>query len=99
MYLARIDGTLTATTKHETLQACRFLIGRRVERDGTTVGEPVVILDRLGARRGSTVLVSTDGDMVRRWLGNTTPARLAVVGIVDDIHLAAGDGSTPGDIS
>ena len=97
MYLARIDGTLTSTVKHDTLQACRFLLGRRLERDGTTVGEPVVILDPLGARRGSTVLVSTDGEMVRRWLGNTTPARLAVVGIVDEVHLATD--TNPGGIS
>jgi microcompartment protein CcmK/EutM len=43
-----------------------------------------VVLDRLGARRGTTVLVSTDGDAVRRLQGNTVPARLSVVGIVDE---------------
>jgi len=36
VFLARIDGTLTATVKHATLQACRFLIGQRLEADGTT---------------------------------------------------------------
>jgi len=29
------------------------------------------------------VIVSTDGDIARQRLGKTTPARLAVVGIVD----------------
>ena len=86
MYLARIDGTMTTTVKHETLQACRFLIGQRVEADGKASGEPIVILDRLGARRGSTVIVSTDGDIARKWLGNNAPARLIVVGIVDQVH-------------
>jgi microcompartment protein CcmK/EutM len=89
MFLARIDGTLTATTRHATLQACRFLIGRRVEADGRLGEEPLVLLDRLGARHGSTVLVSTDGDLARKLLGNTVPARLSVVGIVDSVHLAA----------
>lgn len=83
MYLARIDGTLTAAKKHETLQGVRFLIGQRLEADGSTSGEPIVVIDRMGARRGSTVIVSTDGDIARRWLGNSTPVRLAVVGIVD----------------
>lgn len=89
MYLARIDGTLTSTTRHTTLRACRFLIGRRLEADGSLGEEPLVLLDRLGARRGSTVLVSTDGDLARRLLGDTVPARLSVVGIVDCVHLAA----------
>jgi len=87
MFLARIDGTLTSTAKHATLQACRFLLGQRLEADGSTSGEPLVILDRLGARHGSTVVVSTDGDIARQWLGNTTPARMVVVGIVDSVTL------------
>jgi ethanolamine utilization protein EutN len=88
MFLARIDGTLTATTRHAALVACRFLLGQRLEADGSTNGEPIVILDRLGARRGSTVIVSTDGDIARAWLGNNAPARMVVVGIVDQVGLA-----------
>jgi ethanolamine utilization protein EutN len=89
MYLARIDGTLTSTDKHATLAGTRLLVARRVEADGSAVGEPVVVLDRFGARHGSTVLVSTDGDYLRRQLGNTTPARLAVVGLVDAVASGA----------
>jgi ethanolamine utilization protein EutN len=84
MYLARVEGTLTATRKHATLDGCRFLVARRLEADGRAGGEPVVVLDRLGARRGTTVLVSTDGDAVRKLHGDTVPARLSVVGIVDE---------------
>jgi microcompartment protein CcmK/EutM len=87
MYLARIDGTLTATHKHPTLGGCRLLVARRLERDGRATGEPVVVVDRLGARHGSTVVVSTDGDYLRRRLGDTTPARLAVVGLVDEVAM------------
>jgi len=86
MFLARIDGTLTSTAKHETLAACRFLLGQRLDADGQASGEPLVLLDRLGARHGSMVLVSTDGDIARKWLGNTAPARMIVVGIVDQVH-------------
>lgn len=92
MYLARIDGTLTSTTRHETLEGCQLLIGRRLSTSGRAADEPIVLLDRLGARRGSTVMVSTDGGDVRRRLGNTTPARLQVVGIVDRVALAPGEG-------
>ncbi len=85
MFLARIDGTVTATRKHETLAGCRMLIAQRLEPDGSISGEPLVVLDRLGAGHGSTVIVSTDGDLLRRRHGNTTPARMSVVGIVDAV--------------
>jgi len=87
MYLARIDGTLTATRKHATLAGCRLLLAQRLEADGRSTGEPIVVIDRLGARHGSTVIVSTDGEALRRRLGDTTPARLSVVGIVDEVTL------------
>ncbi len=87
MFLARIDGTLTATRKHETLAGCRLLVAQRLEPDGVVSGEPLVVIDRFGARHGSTVIVSTDGDALRKRHGNTTPARMSVVGIVDEVAL------------
>ncbi len=83
MFLARIDGTITATVKHQTLEGCRFLVGQRLEPGGRPDGVPLVIVDWMGAAHGATVLVSTDGDIARQRLGNTTPARLVVAGIVD----------------
>jgi len=94
MFLARIEGTLTATVRHETLRACRFLIARRLDAGGALEGEPLVVLDRLGARHGGTVLVSTDGDALRRLHGDTVPARLSVLGLVDQVRL---EGPTPDD--
>jgi ethanolamine utilization protein EutN len=85
MFLARIDGTLTASRKDHRLAGVRFLIGQRLHTDGSAPGEPLVLLDRLGAGRGSTVLVSSDGTIARDWLGKGVPARLVVVGIVDRV--------------
>jgi ethanolamine utilization protein EutN len=85
MFLARIDGTLTASRKDHRLEGVRFLIGQRLHTDGSTVGEPLVFLDRMGAGRGSLVLVSSDGTIARDWLGKGVPARLVVVGIVDRV--------------
>ncbi len=87
MFLARISGTVVAATKHPTLEGCRFLLAERIESDGSTAPEPIVIIDWLGAASGSTVLVSTDGDIARTRLGNTTPARMVVVGIVDAVQM------------
>ena len=83
MYLARIEGTVVAAAKHETLNGCCFLLAQRIEADGSLAEEPIVVIDWLGAAKDDTVLVSTDGDIARQRFGNTTPGRLVVVGIVD----------------
>jgi ethanolamine utilization protein EutN len=88
MFLARIEGTVVAAVKHATLQGCRFLVAQRLEADGSAGLEPIVVVDWLGAAKGSTVVVSTDGDIARLRFGNTTPARMVVVGIVDGVQLA-----------
>jgi len=86
MFLARVEGTLVATVKHATLTGCRFLIARRIEADGTLAEEPNVVVDWNGAGIGSTVLISTDGDIARERFGNTTPARMVVAGLVDAVQ-------------
>ncbi|MGA3160119.1 MAG: EutN/CcmL family microcompartment protein [Terracidiphilus sp.] len=83
MFLARIGGTVVAAVKHPTLDGCRFLLAQRLEADQCAGPEPIVMVDWLGAASGSVVLVSTDGDIARARLGNTTPARMVVVGILD----------------
>jgi ethanolamine utilization protein EutN len=89
MFLARIEGTVVAPVKHATLEGCKFLLAQRLEGDGSAAVEPIVIVDWMGAGSGSTVLVSTDGDIARARLGNTTPARMVVVGIVDQVQIPA----------
>ncbi|MGH9605467.1 MAG: EutN/CcmL family microcompartment protein [Terracidiphilus sp.] len=84
MYLARIEGTVVAAAKHGTMNGCRLLVARRLEADGSAAEEPIVVVDWLGAAKGSKVIVSTDGDIAREKLGSTTPVRLTVVGIVDE---------------
>ena len=87
MFLARIEGTVVAASKHETLEGCRFLIAQRLEADGSIGPEPLVVIDWMGAANGATVLVSTDGDIARERYGNTTPARMVVAGLVDEVQM------------
>jgi ethanolamine utilization protein EutN len=83
MFLARIDGTMTSTVKHPSLEGARLLIGQRLDVQRNVTGEPFVVLDTLGASKGAVVLVSTDGDIQRKLRGNNCPARFTVVGLVD----------------
>jgi ethanolamine utilization protein EutN len=86
MFLARIEGTVVATARHSSLQGCRFVVARRLEADGSAAAEPNVVVDWMGAAKGETVMVSTDGDIAREKFGNNTPARLVVVGMVDAVQ-------------
>ena len=87
MFLARIDGTVVPAAKHATLEGCRFLIAQRLEADGSTSGEPLVLIDWMGAGYGATVMVSTDGGIARERYGNTSPGRLVVAGLVDHVQI------------
>jgi ethanolamine utilization protein EutN len=88
MFLARIAGSAVSVVKHATLAGCRLSIAQRLEADGSAAVEPILVMDWMGAANGATVLVSTDGDIARLRLGNTTPVRLTVVGIVDQVQMA-----------
>ena len=86
MFIARVDGSITSTVKHKSLGGQRLLIGQRLEANGAEVGEPLVLIDDLGAGLGSRVLVTSDGDLARQKLAdNTTPSRMMVVGIIDEL--------------
>jgi ethanolamine utilization protein EutN len=87
MFLARISGTVVPATKHVTLEGCRFLVAQRLEPDGSMGAEALVVIDWMGAGNGSTVLVSSDGDIARERYGNTTPARMVVAGIADQVQV------------
>lgn len=93
MFLARVEGTVVAAAKHPALAGCRFLVVQRLEPDGTVADEPNVVVDWLGAARGDTVMVSTDGDIARERFGNNTPARMVVAGIVDAVQPSGAMGS------
>ena len=82
--MALVFGTVVAAVKHESIQGCCLLVGQRLEADGQLSGEPIVVADWLGAGSGSLVMVSMDGDIAREKLGNTTPVRMVVAGIVDE---------------
>ncbi len=86
MFVARIDGCITSTVKHKSLAGYRLLIAQRLDAREAAVGEPQVVLDDLGAGRGSHVMVTSDGDLARLALNdNTTPSRFFVVGIIDKV--------------
>jgi ethanolamine utilization protein EutN len=84
MQLGRVVGNVTATIKHPTFQKERILVVQLETATGRPDGEPILAFDRLGARRGDTVLVTNDGRELQEKLGKTTPGRWSVIGLPDD---------------
>ena len=83
MQLGRVLGTATSTVKHPTFQGERLLVVQFEGADERADGEPVLVFDRLGARRGDLVLVTSDGQMLQEQLGRNTPGRWSVMGLPD----------------
>jgi ethanolamine utilization protein EutN len=83
MQLGLVLGTATATVKDPSFQGEKLLVVQLEGRDGRADGEPVLVFDRLGARRGDRVMVTSDGQMLQEQLGRTTPGRWSVMGLPD----------------
>ncbi len=85
MLLAQTLGTATATAKHASMVGWKLLVVQPLAADGKSPdGDPQLAVDRLGAGRGTKVMLTSDGRYVRELLGSeTTPVRWSVLGICD----------------
>jgi ethanolamine utilization protein EutN len=85
MYLGRVVGTATATVKHPSMEGAKLLLVMALQADGRTVeGDPILVVDRLGAGKGEMVMITSDGIGTREMLGSkNSPVRWSVLGIAD----------------
>lgn len=83
MQIGTILGTATSTIKHPTFGGERMIVVQLEGPGGRPDGEPVLAFDRMGARRGDRVLLTTDGKLLQEMLGRDTPGRWSVLGLPD----------------
>ncbi|MCC7537995.1 MAG: EutN/CcmL family microcompartment protein [Deltaproteobacteria bacterium] len=92
MKVARVIGTVVATTKHPALAGHKTLLCQPLDEHGKDAGDAVIALDRAQAGIGDRVLLHDEGNGARQLLGRATadivPIRTLVVGIVDAVDLA-----------
>jgi microcompartment protein CcmK/EutM len=85
MTLARVEGNLTSTRKHPSLNGWRLIICQPIDAKGTAEGVPVVAIDAHGAALHQRVILSSDGSASRLAVGDPkSPVRLMIIGIVDE---------------
>ncbi len=85
MYLGKVIGNATSTVKHPSMEGAKLLLVKCFQADGQTAeGDPILVIDKLGAGRGETVMVTSDGIGAREMLGNErSPVRWSILGIPD----------------
>jgi ethanolamine utilization protein EutN len=85
MYYGRVVGSATATVKHPSMKGCKLLLVMALMADGQGIeGDPILVVDTLGAGVGETVIITSDGIIAREMTGSkNSPVRWTVIGIVD----------------
>jgi ethanolamine utilization protein EutN len=86
MQMGRVIGHATSTIKHPTMRGTKLLLVQPYLTDGKTPdADPQLCVDAVGAGRGDTVLISSDGKFAREILkSENTPVRWSVIGIRDE---------------
>jgi len=85
MQIARVLGNAVATLKHDSLVGRKMLLVAPLKADGQAIdGDPLLVVDAIGAGRGETVVITSDGRGAAELLGrNDSPVRWTTAGIKD----------------
>ena len=87
MQLARVMGTVVATTKYEGLQGIKFLIVQPLTKKQENEGKPVVAADATEqAGPGELVFIVGSREAAQALPIPFVPVDHAIVGIVDDVE-------------
>jgi len=89
MQLAFVQGRATSTVKHSSLERAKLLVCQPLDINAKPTGDPVLVVDQLGAGAGDVVMISSDGLGLRELLkDDNSPARWWTQGIVDPGQIA-----------
>lgn len=86
MFVGRVMGNATSTVKHPSMEGWKLLLVMALQADGRTPeGDPILVIDSLGAGRGEKVMITSDGIGTRELLKSMqSPVRWSVLGICDE---------------
>ncbi|MGB5302237.1 MAG: EutN/CcmL family microcompartment protein [Gemmatimonadota bacterium] len=92
MKLARVVGTVVATTKYEGLEGVKLLVVQPLDRDGNVRGSPAIAADATAqAGEGHLVFIVGSREAAQAMPELFVPVDLAITGIVDEVDRSAGD--------
>ena len=92
MKLARVVGTVVATTKYEGMEGVKLLVVQPLDRDGNVRGSPAVAADATAqAGPGHLVFVVGSREAAQAMPELFVPVDLAITGSVDEVVRSAGN--------
>jgi ethanolamine utilization protein EutN len=85
MLIGKVIGSAVSTIKHQSMKGQKLLVVQPHMADGLAPdGDPLVVVDGLGAGVGDSVMITSDGRGARELLGTgATPVRWTIIGIKD----------------
>jgi ethanolamine utilization protein EutN len=84
MQIARVVGNATSTVKHPSMPGWRLLVAQSLTISEEPDGQPLLVIDYLGAGLRERVVLSNDGAAARESVeSKSSPVRWFVVGLVD----------------
>jgi microcompartment protein CcmK/EutM len=91
MRIGRVIGTVVAPVKHPFYEGKKILLVQPEDPFGSSVGNPVVAVDRAQAGVGDKVLVMAEGSSARFLFDDeVAPVRTLVVGVIDFVEVEGG---------
>jgi ethanolamine utilization protein EutN len=88
MFLAKVIGTVVATTKYQGLEGVKFLIVQPLDKHQQPKGKPVVAADGVAmAGPGEIVYIVASREAAQALPEIFVPVDHAIVGIVDEVKL------------
>jgi ethanolamine utilization protein EutN len=93
MIIAKVIGNVWSTKKNERINALRLLFVQPLDKNMDPVGEVVVAGDEIGAGFDEIVLITQGTPAMEAFEdGKKVPVDAVVMGIVDNLEIAAGSG-------
>ena len=90
MKVGLVAGSVVSTISHPFFDGERLLLCDLLDIEGAAAGYTIAV-DRVDAGVGDTVLILDEGSSARQLFGvETGPVRAVIIGIVDQVDLAAG---------
>jgi ethanolamine utilization protein EutN len=84
MQLGQVIGNATATVKHPSLGGAKLLVVVPLMADGSADGDPLLVVDAVGAGKGEEVVITSDGLRASELMGREdSPVRWTTIGIRD----------------
>ncbi len=84
MLVGLVEGNAVSTIKHRSMVGWKLLVVQPLLPEGGPDGDPLLVIDSLGAHRGCKVVISNDGKGAREMVGDeNAPVRWSVLGIID----------------